>query len=319
MPAKGELYEMGVEFKDYYKLLGVARNASRDDISKAYKKLARKYHPDLNPGDKSAENSFKEITEAYEVLKDDEKRKLYDQLGPNWQHGQNFQRPGGFGGMNFGGGQSFDASGFSDFFEAVFGGSRGGGRGGFGPDPFGGFSSRQRAGRDVEAELTLTLEEVHQGGRKALSLQTSTGPRTLDVNIPLGVREGQRIRLAGQGDPGMNGAPAGDLYLKVRLAPHPVFRLDGTTVVCDAHIPPWVAVLGGRARVATLDGEVELNIAPGTGSGRKLRLRGRGLGPASDKGDQLVRIMVTAPDALTPRQKELWEQLRDASTPESEA
>lgn len=307
---------MGVEFKDYYKLLGVSRTASRDDIAKAYKKLARKYHPDLNPGDKKAEESFKEINEAYEVLKDDEKRRLYDQLGPNWQHGQNFQGPPGYENVRFDfGGQGFEGAGFSDFFETLFGG---GGRrttgGGFGPDPFGGFSSRQRRGRDVEAELTLTLEEVYGGGRRAITLQGQGGPRTLEVNIPAGVRDGARIRLAGQGDPGMGGAPAGDLYLKVRLAPHPLFAVEDADVIYDLPLAPWEAVLGARVRVPTLDGEVDIAIAPGTGSGRKLRLKGRGLGPAGKRGDQYVRIVIRVPESLTPRERELWESLSRESS-----
>ncbi|AAS96352.1 DnaJ C-terminal domain-containing protein [Nitratidesulfovibrio vulgaris] len=309
---------MGVEFKDYYKLLGVSRTASRDEIAKAYKKLARKYHPDLNPGDKKAEESFKEINEAYEVLKDDEKRKLYDQLGPNWQHGQNFQGAPDFENVrfDFGGGQGFGGAGFSDFFETLFGGAGAGrrGGGGFGPDPFGGFSGRQRKGRDVEAEIALTLEEVHGGGRRAITLQGQTGPRTLEVNIPAGVRDGARIRLAGQGDPGMGGAPAGDLYLKVRLAQHPLFAVEESNLVYDLPLAPWEATLGTTVRVPTLDGEVDIAVPPGTGSGRKLRLKGRGLGPVGKRGDQFVRIVVRVPDTLTPRERELWETLARESS-----
>ena len=170
---------MAVSYKDYYKLLGVEREAKAEEISKAYKKLARKYHPDLNPGDKQAEEKFKEINEAYEVLKDPEKRKLYDQLGPNWQHGQQFQGEPGYENVHFTfNGKSFDGSGFSDFFETLFGGAAaGGGRGAnFGPDPFGGFSSRPRRGRDVEAELPLSLEEASSGGRRTVTLQMPQGP-----------------------------------------------------------------------------------------------------------------------------------------------
>lgn len=307
---------MGVEYKDYYKLLGVTKSSSKDDIAKAFKKLARKYHPDLNPNDKDAEAKFKEINEAYEVLKDDEKRKLYDQLGPNWQHGQNFQRPPGFENMNFG---NFQSGGdFSDFFETIFGGSgyrRAGG--GFGADPFGGAqSNRPRRGRDVEATLNLTLEEAYMGGRKAVTIQ-DTGPggiKTLEVNIPSGVKDGAKIRLSGQGDKGMNGGPSGDLYLKVGIAPHRRFQLDGLNVVLDLPLSPWEAVLGATVRVPTLDGDIELNIPPGTGSGRKLRLRGKGLGSASTRGDQFVRIVVKVPDSLTEEERALWENMRSLST-----
>lgn len=317
MDDKGELYEMGVEYKDYYKLLGVERSAPRDDISKAYKKLARKYHPDLNPGDKNAEERFKEINEAYEVLKDDEKRRLYDQLGPNWQHGQQFQGAPGFENMrfDFGGGRGFEGGGFSDFFETLFGGgARARGQGGFGPDPFGNFSARQRRGRDVEAEFSLTLEEAYRGGRKAVTLREAGGStKTLEVNIPSGVREGGRIRLAGQGDPGMGGGPAGDLYLKVRMAPHPQFTLDGDNVIYDLQLAPWEAALGATVRVPTLDGEVDVTVAPGACSGRKLRLRGKGLGTGAARGDQYVRIGIRTPGEATPRERELWEELARTS------
>ena len=238
---------MAVSYKDYYKLLGVERAASAEEVSKAYKKLARKYHPDLNPGDKQAEEKFKEINEAYEVLKDPEKRKLYDQLGPNWQHGQQFQGEPGFENVHFTfNGKNFDGSGFSDFFETLFGGGgqfgggaqfggpfggqmggQGGGRGAnFGPDPFGGFSSRQRRGRDVEAELALSLEEVLRGGPRSVSINMPAGSKTLEVNVPAGIREGAKLRLAGQGDPAPGGTP-GDLFLRVRYLPH---HADGAPV-----------------------------------------------------------------------------------------
>ena len=329
---------MGVEYKDYYKLLGVSRNASKDELSKAYKKLARKYHPDLNSGDKDAESKFKDINEAYEVLKDEEKRKLYDQLGPNWQHGQNFQRPPGFenftynsygnmgGGMGAGGmgGGSFDASSFSDFFETLFGGAggMGGGMGGmggqgqsFGPDPFGNFGRKARRGKDVEAELALSLEEAYRGGRKTISLTTSQGNKSLEVNIPAGVKEGARIRLAGQGETGVpgSGAQPGDLYLKVRLQPHKDFALEQNNLVYDLVLAPWEAALGAKLRVPTLEGEVEINIPPGSSSGKKLRLRGRGLGSGASKGDEYIRIGIRVPDKPGDQEKELWEKLAEIS------
>jgi curved DNA-binding protein len=321
---------MSVEYKDYYKTLGVEKGASKEDINKAYKKLARKYHPDLNQGDKKAEERFKEVNEAHEVLKDPEKRKLYDQLGPNWKDGQNFQRPPGFENMhfNFGGsGAQFGGSGFSDFFETLFGG--GGGRGfssaGFGGSQFGGgqfgggdfsgFTQRPRRGRDVEATLNLTLDEAYHGGKKNITLSGGQGvsPRSLEVNIPPGVKNGARIRLSGQGDPGGMGGPAGDRYLKVAIHPHAHFSVDDADVIYDLHLMPWDAALGGKVTVPTLDGKVELALKPGTSSGKKLRLRGKGLGSGKTKGDQLVRINIDAQEPATPEIRQLWEQLRDLS------
>lgn len=322
---------MSVEYKDYYKLLGVEKSASQEEIGKAYKKLARKHHPDLNQGDKKAEERFKEINEAHEVLKDPEKRKLYDQLGPNWQHGQNFQRPPGFENMHFDFSGMGGGSGFSDFFETLFGGGRGFSSSGFGGGPFGGtsfggsnfgaggnfsgFTQQPRKGRDVEATLALTLEEAYHGGKKALTLSGAAGaaPRALEVNIPAGVKNGARIRLSGQGDPGAVGGPAGDMYLKVSIQPHPHFNLDDADVVYDLHLPPWDAALGTKVTVPTLAGMVELKIAPGTGSGKKLRLRGKGLGSGKNKGDQLVRVAIDIQEPATPDAKELWEQLKALS------
>lgn len=311
---------MAVSYKDYYKLLGVERGSKAEDISRAYKKLARKYHPDLNPGDKQAEEKFKEINEAYEVLKDPEKRKLYDQLGPNWQHGQQFQGEPGFENVHFTfNGKNFDGSGFSDFFETLFGGGArsqfGGGRqaGGFGPDPFGGFSARQRRGRDVEAELPLSLEEVMRGGPRTVTLQMAQGPKTLEVNVPAGIRDGAKLRLAGQGDPAPGGTP-GDLFLRVRYLPHNTFKVDGTTLQCDVALAPWEAALGARVQVPTLEGAVEMQIPAGSSSGRKFRLRGKGLGAAGQRGDLLARVMIKAPTALSDAERELWQKLAETST-----
>jgi len=306
---------MGVEYKDYYKILGVDRKAASDDIAKAFKKLARKYHPDLNPGDKKAEENFKELNEAYEVLKDGEKRRLYDQLGPNWQHGQQFQAGPGSENFqfNFSGGGFSDGSGaFSDFFETLFGGRAAGRGGGFGPNPFGGFSSRQTRGRDLEAECAISLEDALKGGSRQISLQTSDGPKTLNVAIPSGVREGARLRLAGQGSSpaGGNGQP-GDLYLRIVFSPHPLFRLEGDNIVYDLSLLPWQAVLGAKMRVPTLEGEVELSVPAGTSSGRRMRLRGKGMGPAEQRGDAFVSISIRSPENLTPRQRKLWEALAD--------
>lgn len=326
---------MSVEYKDYYKLLGVSRESSKDEISKAYKKLARKYHPDLNPNNKEAEDKFKDINEAYEVLRDDEKRRLYDQLGPNWKHGQQFQGAPGFEGFNFGpggGNFNFSSSGgaggaFSDFFEMIFGGMRGGqpggsqsgqfGGSGFGADPFAGFSSRggmpQRGG-DIETSITLSLEEVYSGGKKNITLQGRSGDvKSLEVNIPRGVKPGARIRLAGQGQPGISGGGAGDLYLKVQISAHSKYKIDGNNIIYALPLAPWEAALGAKIRVPTLDGEVELNIQPGTGSGRKLRLRDRGLGSGAGRGDQLVMVEIVLPEKMSEDEEKLWRELAGKS------
>ncbi|MDR1686451.1 MAG: J domain-containing protein [Desulfovibrio sp.] len=315
---------MGVEYKDYYKILGVEKNASADEINRAYKKLARKHHPDLNQGDKKSEERFKDLNEAHEVLKDPEKRKLYDQLGPNWQDGRNFRRPPGFENVRFEFGGMDGASGFSDFFESLFGGGRQGFSGSFGSDArgfsgsFGG--GRARRGRDMETGITLSLEEAFHGGRKTVSLSggPGTAPRSLEVNIPAGIRSGARIRLGGQGGPGNQGAPAGDLFLKVNIAAHPEFSLDDADVLYDLRLPAWDAALGVRVTIPTLAGKVELNVAPGTSSGKKLRLRGKGLGSGKNKGDQIVRISIDVPAAASPEMRRLWEALRitaDGTTP----
>ncbi len=328
---------MSVEYKDYYKILGVSKNASQEEIGKAYKKLARKYHPDLNPNDKDSEDKFKQINEANEVLKDPEKRKLYDQLGPNWEHGQHFQPPPGFENVRFhfgggGGGADFDASGFSDFFETLFGGggfSRGGfSQGGFSQAGFGGpgggfgpqsgYSRRPRKGQDVAATLDLTLEEAFRGGSKTVSLQEQMpgqppATKTLNVNIPAGVKNGAKIRLAGQGAPGAGGGSAGDLYLKIHILPHHHFSLDGANIIHDLSLAPWEAALGATVRVPTLDGEVDLTIRPGMDSGQKLRLRGRGLGQGANKGDQFVRVLIKTPKDMKGKEKQLWEELAGIS------
>lgn len=321
---------MAVEYKDYYKLLGVSKTAAKDEISKAFKKLARKCHPDFNQGDKEAESKFKDINEAYEVLKDDEKRKLYDALGPDWQNAQNFQgRNTGFSGSPFDGGfsgsfngQNFNASGFSDFFETFFGGGRGsgasfgGGGASFGgSDPFAGFGARSRKGRDSEVTIQLTLEEAYQGGPKTITLQSGGATRNLEVKIPAGVKNGARIRLAGQGEPGVGqNAKPGDLYLQAALLHHPVFDLDDNDVVYELPLTPWEAALGAKVRVPTLDGAIELTIPPGSGSAKKFRLRGKGLGTGTSKGDQFVRLVIYVPTNLTDEEKELWEKLRDISS-----
>ncbi len=305
---------MSVSYKDYYKLLEVERTASANDIAKSFKKLARKYHPDLNQGDAKAEEKFKEINEAYEVLKDTEKRKLYDKLGHNWQHGQQFQGAPGFEGFNFNfDGQQFNTGGFSDFFEVLFGqAGRGNKQGGFGPDPFSSFSKRQRRGRDVEAEISINLEDALKGGRRNVTIGISQGSKTLDVNIPAGVREGAKLRLSGQGDTAPGGV-AGDLFLRIKFLPHPIFGVDDMDTTYDLLLSPWEATLGAKVIVPTLDGEIEMNIPAGTSSGKRFRLRGRGLGNEKSRADQMVRVMIKVPEIMSDQEQALWQKIAEIS------
>lgn len=307
---------MAVSYQDYYKLLGVDKAAKPEEISRAFKKLARQYHPDLNPNNKEAEEKFKQINEAYEVLKDPEKRKLYDQLGHNWQHGQQFSGQQDFGGNHF----NFDAGGFgghtdfSDFFESIFGGRRQGGSNTFGSDPFGNFSQRPRRGRDVEAELPLSLAEVQKGGKRQVTLQMPDGPKTLEINVPAGIRDGAKLRLSGQGDPSPSGGPAGDLFLRIRYLPNNIFKVDGSNLHANLAISPWEGVLGAKVQAPTLEGSVELSIPAGTSSGKKFRLRGKGMGAPDKRGDLIITIMIDVPGTLSNEEKELWTKLSKIST-----
>lgn len=301
-----------MEFKDYYKILGVARDASEDDIRRAYRKKARKYHPDVSK-EPDAEERFKEVGEAYEVLKDAEKRKAYDQFGANWKEGQEFRPPPGWGqggfayeGGNFGGGGDF-----SDFFESLFGQAA---RGRGGAHRAGGFRTR---GEDQVARISITLEDAYQGASHPISLNIpEVGPdghmvaktRSLNVRIPKGVTEGQRIRLAGQGSPGLGGGPAGDLYLEINFRPHPYFHADKRDIFLDLPITPWEAALGQTVTVPTLGGSVELRIPAGSQSGRKLRLKGRGL-PGEPQGDQYVVLKMVTPAATTEAEREFYERM----------
>ncbi|MFO7727749.1 MAG: DnaJ C-terminal domain-containing protein [Desulfonatronovibrio sp.] len=319
-----------MEYKDYYKILGVNKKSSKEEIAKAYKKMAKKYHPDLNPNDPKAEDKFKEVTEAYEVLKDEEKRRLYDSFGSDWQHGQNFQPPPGHEGAHYGfqGDQQGAGFDFSDFFENIFGGGfSSSGRGfqrssrGFQGDPFSG-AGFSRKGQDAEASLELTLEEAYKGGVKSITLQEQViGPdrrptvqdKTLEVNIPPGIKDGNKIRLSGQGSAGMGSGSSGDLYLKVKILPHPLFKLDGNNIIYDLALAPWEAALGSKIRVPTLDGDIEMKIPEGISSGQKLRIRGRGMGRGSARGDQLVRIMIKVPDKSSKEERKIWDELSRVS------
>jgi curved DNA-binding protein len=306
-----------MEYRDYYRVLGVPKNASAKDIKAAYRKLARKHHPDVNQGNKAAESRFKEINEAYEVLGDPEKRKRYDTLGENWDafsHGGGAAPSGWPGGVrveyeDLGGG-----GGFSDFFRTFFGGGipgAGAGRGGFSGFP-GGFGSEQGIPEalDAEGEVELTLEEVVKGTTREVRL--GGGKRRVEVRIPAGVREGSRVRVAGEGGRG-SGGRRGDLFLRVRIAPDPTFERQGDDLATTVRVPLTVAVLGGEGQVPTLDGPVGIKIPPETPVGRVFRLRGQGLpvpGAKGSRGDLLATLAIELPRRLTARQKEIFEQLR---------
>jgi curved DNA-binding protein len=310
---------MAVQFRDYYETLGVPKTATEDEIRSAFRKLARKYHPDVAKDKKEAEEKFKQINEAYEVLSDPEKRRKYDQLGANWNQPGGFQPPpdwggqpgGGFhrGGSGDGGVEfEFGGTGFSDFFEQFFGGGRG-------QSAFGGFGRAQPGGgrgNDVEADIMVPLEEALNGVTRTVSLRRSGSKKveTYQVKIPRGVREGQRIRLAGQGEAGERGGKHGDLFLRVRLQRHPDFRVEGNDLIYDAKMMPWQAVLGTELQVPTLEGAVRLKIPPGTRSGQRFRLRGRGLpGSSGTRGDLYVEVLVEVPKKITDRERELWREL----------
>ena len=310
---------MPVDFKDYYDVLGVPRNASDEDIKKAFRKLARQYHPDVAKDKMGAENKFKEINEANEVLSDPEKRRKYDELGANWNHPEQQAPPrrGSGGGREGGAEFHFDGTGFSDFFEQFFG-SRGRPAGGFGQTRGETFA---QPGQDIEGDILVTLDEVLHGSTRAINLQR-TDPRTgqsttqtLRVKIPPGVREEQLIRLAGKGQEGTGGGDSGNLYLRVKFAKHPDFRVRGADLHYDLELAPWEAVLGGTVHIHTLDGTVSLKIPAGTMAERQFRLRGKGL-PANDgtRGDLSAMVSIQVPAQLTPEQKNLWEQLAKKST-----
>jgi len=325
-----------MEYKDYYKTLRVSKNASAKEIKQAYRKLARQYHPDVNPGDKAAEEKFKEINEAYEVLSDSEKRKKYDQFGSQWQQ---FQHRGGrpedfdwsqwttgpFGGRTYTRtvspeelqemlGRNFGGSGFSDFFETLFGGP-GGQRSTRFDDLFAdlgeGYQTRTGRGRDIEQPVQITLEEAFRGTTR--TLQREDGSR-LEVKIPRGVHTGSRVRVAGQGMRGSSGRPAGDLYLRIEVAPHDVFQCEGDDLRVRVPVDLYTAILGGEARVPTLERAVMLTIPPETSNGRTFRLRGLGMPNARKpdrRGDLYATVDIQLPDKLTENEKRLFRQLRD--------
>lgn len=312
-----------MEFKDYYATMGVPRTATADEIKRAYRKLARKYHPDVSK-EPNAEEKFKEVQEAYEVLKDPKKREAYNQLGSDWKSGQDFRPPPnwqGFEGFDMGGGQheftGEDLGGFSDFFESIFGARprhAGAGRAhhrGFDRE----FSQR---GSDQHAKISVPLEDAYNGASRSIQLQMPEVDehgrvhpklRTLKVTIPKGVVSGQQLRLAQQGAPGMGQAPAGDLYLEIEIEPHRLFTLQGHDVYLTLPLAPWEAALGAKVQVPTLGGAVDLKIAPNSQAGQKLRLKGRGMPSKAAPGDQYVLLQILTPPANTDKQKALYEQM----------
>jgi curved DNA-binding protein len=297
---------VAVKFRDYYEVLGVPRTATAEEIKRAYRQLARKHHPDLKPTAEraAAAERFKEINEANEVLSDPDKRARYDALGPNWKGGMDFTPPPGAGqNTAYSSGDWEDVGDVSDFFASLFG--RGAGRGGRG-------NTRVIfPGSDVEAELLVTLEELLRSGRRRLQLP---GGRTIEVEIPRGARDGTVLRLAGQGEPSPNGGPPGDLYLRVRLRPHPRYRVAGDDLETDLSLWPWQAVLGDEVRVDTLDGPVTLTVPPGTQGGKRLRLRGRGL-PRADgqRGDLYALVRIVIPERPSAAERTAYEALRSAA------
>ena len=311
-----------MEFRDYYEVMGVARDASQDDIKKAYRRLARKYHPDVSK-EEDAEAQFKAVGEAYAVLKDPEKRAAYDQLGKDFQAGQDFRPPPDWNaGFEFSGsGFDGDAAQFSDFFETLFGHGAGPG----GRRRSSGFDMR---GEDRHAKVLIDIEDAFQGGTRSISLRSPeldasghvvTSDRTLNVRIPKGVKQGQRIRLTGQGSPGIGNAPAGDLYLEIEFRPHRRYRVEDRDLYMEVPITPWEAALGGKVKVPTPAGTVGLTIPEGTTRSRTLRLKGRGI-PGDPPGDLYAELKITLPPADSDAARDLYRKMeRDlAYDPRSE-
>jgi len=314
---------MPVKFKDYYETLGVARNASQDEIRKAYRKLARKFHPDVSkePG---AENKFKEIAEAYEVLGDPQKRGKYDEFGANYRSGDEFRPPPGweepsyqfYGDPSAAGFTHDDLNGFSDFFETLFGGR------GMGQSAHFAGSARRMRGEDHEAGITISLEEAYHGAKKSIGLQTvrldehgrpQRQTKNYSVQIPPGAIDGMRIRLAGQGGAAHGEGSPGDLYLHVSIAPHPVFKWSGRNLEVTAPVTPWEAALGAKINVPTMEGKAALAITAGTQSGQRFRLRGKGF-PGHHSGDLIVTVQIVVPGRLSAEEKKLFEELARTSS-----
>jgi len=305
---------MAVKFRDYYEILGVPRSAKEIEIKKTYRKLARKYHPDLNPNNKQAEEKFKEIQEAYEVLSDAEKRRKYDQLGANWKNGAEFTPPPNWGGFQgtINMDDLFDRAGqqrsnaFSDFFEMLFGGmAGGGGMGGFGGGTAGAGPRSRAAARapraEAETELSLPLEDMHRGTQRKITVRLGNTEKTIDVRIPPGAR---KIRIPRGGPNG------GDLFVVLHQEPHPTFKVNGDDTEVEVAVTPWEAALGASIQVPTLDGSSEIRVPPGVASGQRIRMRGRGLNtPGGARGDHYVRLKIVVPKELTDAERKLFEEL----------
>jgi curved DNA-binding protein len=316
---------MPVKFRDYYEMLGVPRTAKNEEIKKSYRKLARKYHPDLNPNNKQSEEKFKEIQEAYEVLSDAEKRRQYDQLGAAWKNGADFTPPpgwsprpgpqggpGGAGSINiedlFGRAGEQQRSPFSDFFEMLFGGM--GGMGGASPNAGTRTRTGGRASRapESETEISLPLEDMHRGSIRKLTIRLGNSEKTMDVRIPPGARDDSKIRIPSGGPNG------GDLYIRLRQQPHQRFNVKGDDTEVDVPITPWEAALGATVEVPTLDGKAEIRVPPGIGSGQKLRLRGQGLNiRGGGRGDHFAVLKIVMPKELSEAEKKLFQELSKVS------
>lgn len=304
-----------MEYRDYYDILGIGREATQDDIKQAYRRLARKYHPDVSK-EADADKKFKDLGEAYEVLKDPEKRAAYDKFGSNWQSGQDFEPPPNwdagfeFRGAGYTGGTDED---YSDFFESLFG--RSGYTAGRGHR-----TSFRMKGEDQHAKIVIRLADAYNGSRQTITLSrptvdaqghVRTQPHNLQVTIPKGIIEGQRIRLEGQGMPGMGGAPAGDLFLEIAFAEDPIFHSEKRNIYMELPVTPWEAALGATVTVPTLGGKVQLKIPAGSQGGKKLRLKGRGLSTSTQQGDQIVSLRIVVPAAKTEEQKQLYKKMAE--------
>ena len=305
---------MAVQYKDYYEILGVERSASQDQIQSAYRKLARKYHPDIAK-EKGADERFKEVNEAHEVLSDPEKRKRYDLLGPNWEQGQDFRPPPGWESSGGGFGSFGDiGGGFSDFFESLFGG---------GFDPFGagrrrsgdeGFQNRGFAGaaKDTEAEIEVSLEDAYHGAKRIVSLSDGRATRRINVTIPAGITDGKKLRLAGQGSD--QGGRKSDLILTLRIRSHHLYEVRGKDIERVVEIRPDEAALGAKVQVNTLDGRIAITIPPGSSTDKRFRIRGKGLGTGSDRGDLYAVARIVVPQKLSAEERQAYEALRAAAT-----